>query len=557
MMVSLMDGAGCVSDVFISYARSTKSEAKQVAEALRAIGWSVWLDEELPAHRDYSEVIEEQLRAARAVVVVWSTESAKSQWVRAEADLAREAGKLVQLTVDGTPLPMPFNRIQCADLSHWAGDPAASGWKKVVQSVAELLGCPYPVEEAGELRTTPALVPDEFSVAIVHFADPNGVAAGDDFAEGLVAEVATALARFPMLRVVDPRPTPAARYLLEGSVRRSGPRARISVQLRDAAKGERVWAERFDESLEDAFAVQDNVATTVAGRVEAAILAYETRHIASRPVDSLSAHELWLRARATVRRAGLEQVDEIEALSERAVTLDPRHALSLALLAVALGLRIAYASEDASLPALRSRLSQMIDRAMLAGADDPEVLACVAQAHLLADEDKVAARVVVDRALKMNPGLVIGWDIAGNVRMWMGDYEEALAHYERSLQLDPQSPWRTYTWPSMAGCLVAMGRFEEAIPLAKEGLQIGPRNPWATAFLIAALVHLGRMQEAVTALSRLDRRQTAVFRSGVGFGPKLTGIVNEALKLAGWTSPASATETTDISTTPPANHTLG
>jgi adenylate cyclase len=546
-----------VSDVFISYARSTQSEAKQVAEALRAIGWSVWLDDELPAHRDYSEVIEEQLRAARAVVVVWSSESAKSQWVRAEADLAREAGKLVQLTVDRTPLPMPFNRIQCADLYGWAGDPAASGWKKIVQSVAELVGCPHPVLEAGQPRTTPALVPEEFLVAIAHFVDPNGVAAGDDFAEGLVAEVATALARFPMLRVVDPGPTSAARYLLEGSVRRSGPRARINVQLRDATKGERVWAERFDEGLEDAFAVQDNVATTVAGRVEAAILAYETRHIAGRPVESLSAHELWLRARATVRRAGLEQVDEIEALSERAVTLAPGHALSLSLLAVALGLRIAYAGGDANLSAFKTRLTQLIDRAMLAGADDPEVLACVAQAHLLSDGDKVAARAIVDRALKMNPGLVIGWDIAGNVRMWIGDYEEALAHYERSLLLDPQSPWRTYTWPSMAGCLVAMGRFEEAIPLAKEGLEIGPNNPWATAFLIAALVHLGRMQEAETALTRLDRRQAAVFESGVGFGPKLMGIVNEALKLAGWTVLANATEATVTSASPAPNQTSG
>jgi adenylate cyclase len=190
---------------------------------------------------------------------------------------------------------------------------------------------------------------------------------------------------------------------------------------------------------------------------------------------------------------------------------------------------------------------------MLAGADDPEVLACVAQAHLLADDDKVAARALVDRALKMNPGLVIAWDISGNVRMWIGDYEEALAHYERSLQLDPQSPWRTYTWPSMAGCLVAMGRFEEAIPLAMEGLQIAPNNPWATAFLIAALVHSGRLPEAATALSRLDPRQAAVF-SGAGFGPKLAGIVDHALKLAGLTNPAAASEA-EVRSPPTANQT--
>ena len=129
-----------MSDVFISYARPAEAEAKRIAEALRSLGYGVWRDDELPAHRDYSEVIEERLRAAKAVVVVWSSEAVKSQWVRAEADLAREAGTLVQLNLDGAPLPMPFNRIQCAHLAGWSGDAAALGWKKVVGSVAELVG---------------------------------------------------------------------------------------------------------------------------------------------------------------------------------------------------------------------------------------------------------------------------------------------------------------------------------------------------------------------------------------------------------------------------------
>src|SRR5579872_1513913 len=110
-----------MSDVFISYARSQEREAKAIAEALRSLGYGVWRDDELPAHRDYSEVIEERLRSAKAVVVVWSAEAAKSQWVRAEADLAREAGTLVQLTLDGAAPPLPFGLIHCVDLSRWSG----------------------------------------------------------------------------------------------------------------------------------------------------------------------------------------------------------------------------------------------------------------------------------------------------------------------------------------------------------------------------------------------------------------------------------------------------
>ena len=93
-----------------------------MAQALRALGYHVWRDDELPAHRAYAEVIEERLAAAKAVVVIWSAEAAKSQWVFSEANRAREDGKLVQLSVDDARLPMPFDTIQCADLAGWSGD---------------------------------------------------------------------------------------------------------------------------------------------------------------------------------------------------------------------------------------------------------------------------------------------------------------------------------------------------------------------------------------------------------------------------------------------------
>ena len=86
-----------MSDIFISYARSTEAQAKQIAEALRGLGYGVWRDDELPAHRAYAEVIEERLRSAQAVVVVWSAEAVKSQWVQSEADRAIQEGNVVQL----------------------------------------------------------------------------------------------------------------------------------------------------------------------------------------------------------------------------------------------------------------------------------------------------------------------------------------------------------------------------------------------------------------------------------------------------------------------------
>src|SRR5580700_741802 len=137
-----------MSDVFISYARSTASRAQAVADALRALGYDVWRDDELPAHRAYAEVIDERLAAAKAVVVIWSAEAVKSEWVQSEADTARTDHKLVQLTVDGSKLPRPFDRIQCADLTGWTGDPEAHDWRKVVASVGDLVGGAHPAAAA-------------------------------------------------------------------------------------------------------------------------------------------------------------------------------------------------------------------------------------------------------------------------------------------------------------------------------------------------------------------------------------------------------------------------
>ncbi|UVO51740.1 AAA family ATPase [Sphingomonas sp. SUN019] len=129
-----------MSDIFVSYARPDEIVAEQIVAALKRAGHSVWRDDLLPVHRAYAEVIEERLRLAKAVIVLWSPAAAASQWVRSEANRAREYGKLVQIALDGALPPMPFDQIQCADLRQWLGDTAAPGWDKVMRSIAALVG---------------------------------------------------------------------------------------------------------------------------------------------------------------------------------------------------------------------------------------------------------------------------------------------------------------------------------------------------------------------------------------------------------------------------------
>ena len=125
-----------MADVFVSYARADQRKARIVAERLAASGFSVWWDTELLPHTRFAAVIEDQIRAAQAVLVIWSQAAAISPWVNSEAELGRTAGKLIQVSIDGSAIPLPFNQYQIADLKHWRGSPTDPQWCKVLASIA-------------------------------------------------------------------------------------------------------------------------------------------------------------------------------------------------------------------------------------------------------------------------------------------------------------------------------------------------------------------------------------------------------------------------------------
>ena len=110
-------------------------------------------------------MIEERLRGAKAVVVIWSSDAVKSQWVRAEAAFVRNAGTLVQLSIDGAIPPLPFNQIQCAQLSGWDGEKDSSGWRTILGSVQDL------ISDVQDLPSTAPAIPDKPSIAVLPFAN--------------------------------------------------------------------------------------------------------------------------------------------------------------------------------------------------------------------------------------------------------------------------------------------------------------------------------------------------------------------------------------------------
>src|SRR4051812_36041129 len=337
---------GCMSHVFVSYARPDEALAMLVADELRGAGFDVWRDDELPAHRPYAEVIEERVNGARAVVVLWSAEAAKSHWVRAEADTARGAMTLVQVSLDGTLPPMPFNQIQCADLKGWDGQRTAPGWRKLLASVGELAGSV--AEEAKRQKSR------DVSICILPFQNMSGDPEQEYFSDGISEDITTDLSQVSVLEVIARNTAftfkgqsvnvcEVARklgvtHVLEGSVRKVGNRVRISAQLIDGRAGGHIWADRYDRDLSDIFTIQDEISKAIVAALKVKLLPEEKKAIEQRGTINVEAYNLYLLARqywVTGNHGDKRREERVMRICKRAVELDPYYAQAWALLAIA------------------------------------------------------------------------------------------------------------------------------------------------------------------------------------------------------------------------------
>ncbi len=548
-----------MSDVFISYARSTAAQATKVAEALRSLGYSVWIDEDLPAHRTYSRVIEEQMSAAKAAVVIWSADAVQSEWVLSEANRAREDRKLVQVTTDTARLPMPFDTIQCAELAGWTGDADAPGWRKVVASIAELVDGGAGARAPAAI-TPPALpLPSKPSIAVLPFANRSGDAEQDYFADGMVEEIVAALSRFKSIFVIGSgsslsfkgkatTPQEAAgilgvRYILEGSVRKAGGRVRIAVELIDAADGAQIWSDRFEDTLEDVFALQDRVALSVAGVIGPAVRNAEERRASARSTENMNSHDLCLRGMSVYRSVLKADVLAALDLFNAATVLDPNYGWPLALAANCHAFTVLFGWSDDAARHIREA-QDLGQRALAAARDDPEVLAYVANAMLMLGGDPEAFATLADRALVLNPGSSLVWGCSGWVRMSAGEPELAFEHFETALRLDPLSADRHFNLGGLGAARFAQGRFAEAITFLKQSAQLKPGWAFTHAHLAAGYGHLGDASAARQAIARyrsltpVDIRDWAVVWSIPHLQRQL---LLDGIALAEGNSPADAT----------------
>jgi adenylate cyclase len=499
-----------MADVFISHAHTTARQAQSAATALRASGYSVWIDDDLAVHRAYTHAIQEQLDAARAALVLWSPDAAQSEWVLSEANRAREARKLVQVVVGHTPLPMPFDQIQCADLVGWTGDGQHPNWRKVMASVAELVGRAASTGSAMPAR--PLALPSLPSIAILPFANISNDPEQDYFADGMMEEIVAALTRFKSLfviasgstlafkgQVVTPQEVASrlgVRYVLEGSVRKAGERVRIAVKLIDASDGAQIWADRFDDTLADVFMLQDRVALSVAGVIEPTIQASEMRRAARRPSDSTSAYDLYLRAIDRMRPHARDAMLEALELAERAIALDPDFAQALTAAAHCYATLGFYGWTDDPAGCQRRAL-ELFDRALKVAGDDATIIAECAGAET--SRNPARARAMLDQAIALNPGAAQVWFISGVFYVLGGQPDAAIEHLGCALRLDPSSQNSANANLFLAAALFEKAQFSEALALHKE---LDGRHVSQWAVMAAACGHLGLTDEGRAALAQ-------------------------------------------------------
>jgi Predicted integral membrane protein len=261
-------------------------------------------------------------------------------------------------------------------------------------------------------------LPDKPSIAVLPFENMSGDPEQVYFADGIVEEIITALSRNKQLflidrnssfmfkgRAVDVKQVArelGVRYVLEGSVRKSGNRIRITGQLIDAASGAHLWADRYDGALEDVFELQDQVAASVVGAIA------EIERAKRKPTSSLDAYDYYLRAQAAHWQYTKEAMDQAVGLYEQAIALDPEFALAYALLAATLNQRRVWGwSTDPAADA--SRAIAYAKSALRLAKKDPLVLAQSAIVLTAIGYEVELADSLLEEAIRLNPNGMLGW----------------------------------------------------------------------------------------------------------------------------------------------------
>ncbi|MCV9996802.1 adenylate/guanylate cyclase domain-containing protein [Pararhizobium sp. YC-54] len=351
----------------------------------------------------------------------------------------------------------------------------------------------------GPAERAPLPLPAKPSIAVLPFTNMSNDPVQEEFVDGLTEDLITDLSRSNGLFVIASNSVFAykgrhmdvrriagelgVRYLLEGSARRASGRVRINAQLIDAIEGDHLWAERFDRSLEDIFAVQDEVT----GKIVEALVGRLTAHPARNRPANLEAYELCVRARALSFQTAITAREAIFLL-ERALALDPGYAEAHRWLA--LNLWLGWEFFDAPIDPNRARALAEAQRAVALDPNDAGnrwVLGII-----LGHERRWAeSDAEFDATVRLDPNYADAWAMRSDLVTLQGKPADALEYVRKALRLNPHPPgW--YYW-MLGQAQYALRDYESAVQSLRRPETY--RNA-SRRFLAASLAQLGRLEEA-------------------------------------------------------------
>jgi adenylate cyclase len=396
-------------------------------------------------------------------------------------------------------------------------------------------------------------LPDKPSVAVLPFTNMSADPEQEFFADGIAEDAITALSRYPSLfviarnscftykgRAVDVKQVGrelGVRYVLEGSLRKSGTRIRVTAQLVEAETGKHVWAERYDRDLADIFAVQDEITEAVTIAIAPAIAEAEQQRAMRKPPDSLDAWAAYQRGLWHLGKATADN-EFAEKFFQQAIDLDPTFAGGYRGLAWAQMLS-ASQFQRRSLKEVQASAGVLARRAVQLDSADAEAHVCLSF-WLFREGDGPGAFAEAERALALSPNLANAHLAVGAALARLDRAEESLAPRETSIRLDPCGPQVMIAWDHLVATLYRVGQYERLLDVAQHVIRARPDHPPTYRWLAAALGQLGRTAEARTALEKAIAMGPASFDMYVRnrapwWSEKSYEHMLDGLRKAGWT----------------------
>ena len=377
-----------------------------------------------------------------------------------------------------------------------------------------------PPDQVHERSRLALPLPDRPAIAVLPFINMSGDSEQEYFSDGISEDIITALSKLRWFFVIARNSSFIYKgkavhmkqiaeelgvgYVVEGSVRKGGDRVRITAQLNDVATGSHIWAEHYDRSLADVFAVQDEITEAIVAAIEPQLYAAENFRAKRKPPESMDAWDLVMRALSHYWRVTRQDNVVAQALLEKAIAIDPSYGQAHGVLATSHTFGAHMGWEDvAAATAVAERAALA---AILADSEDPWAHQALGSVYLFKRrfDDSLAE---FELALRLNPNFSLAQGYYGLALSYSGRWEEADAAARRALRLSPRDPFSAVYYGIAAYAQFSGRNYDEAIRLSREGIRQRSDFVGAHRVLTAAAGMTGQTDIASVALRELRRAQ--------------------------------------------------